>query len=81
LAVAVITRIKGGLPCIAEVTHCSPGCASKVNADPDDCYESEAPEIEFRLLTMKGKPAPWLEKLMTQDDQERIERELLEDID
>jgi hypothetical protein len=81
LAVAVITCIKGGLPCIAEVTHYTSGCASKVNAEPDDCYEGDAPEIEFRLLTTKGKPAPWLDKLMTQDDQERIERELLEEID
>lgn len=72
------TTINGGLPCIARVTHYSPGCAAKTNADPWDCYEAEYPEIEFDLLTTRGKPAPWLEKLMTDQDRERIENELLE---
>ncbi|MBK5204323.1 MAG: hypothetical protein JJD98_02630 [Polaromonas sp.] len=74
------TTINGGLPCIARVTHYSPGCAAKINADPYDCWESEPAEIEFKLLTTRGKPAPWLEKLMSTEDRERIETELLEEV-
>lgn len=74
------TTIGDGLPCIARVTHYSPGYAAKTNADPWDCYEAEYPEIEFDLLTTRGKPAKFLEKLMTSEDHERISNELLEEI-
>lgn len=72
------TTIKGGLPCIARVTRFSPGYASKVNAEPDDCYEGEPDEVEFVLLTTNYKPAPWLYKQASESDLMRIERELLE---
>jgi hypothetical protein len=72
------TTVKGGLPCIARVTRFEPGFPSKTNADPDDCYEGEPDEVEFVLLTMNYKPAPWLYKAASEDDLARIEREILE---
>ena len=72
------TTIKSGLPCIARVTYCSAGRAARVHGDPNDCYESEPPEIEFDLFTVRGKRAAWLDKLMTPADHIRITQQLLE---
>ena len=72
------TTIKSGLPCIARVTYSSPGFASKTCAEVDDCYEGEAPELEFELYTVGGKRAPWMHKLMTTADYDRISRKLME---
>ena len=72
------TTVKGGLPCIARVTSYSPGFAAKTNAEPDYCYPGEPEEVEFELLTLKGKPAEWLYKQASEADLARIETELLE---
>ena len=72
------TTIKSGLPCIARVTYSSPGRAGRVHGEPDDCYEAEPPELEFELYTIGGKRAPWMHKLMTTADYDRISRKLLE---
>ena len=37
-------------------------------------------EIEFELVTLKGKPAPWLNALLSEKDQERIQAEISEQI-
>lgn len=76
------TTIKGGLPCIARLTHCSGRYVpAKVNAEPDYCHEAEYPDIEFELLTLTGRPAPWLWKAATSADLERIETELLNELE
>jgi len=72
------TTIKSGLPCIARVTYASHGFAAKTCAEVDDCFEGEAPEIEFQLYTVSGKRATWMHKLMTDSDYDRISRKLLE---
>lgn len=74
------TTVKGGLPCIARATSYSPGFASKTNAEVDDCFEGEPEEVEFELLTLRGKPSPWIQKIATEADLTRIENEILESI-
>ena len=71
------TTIKSGLPCIARVTYSAPGRAARVHGDPDDCYEAEAPEIEFDLFTLRGKRAVWMDELVTPADHLRITQQLL----
>lgn len=72
------TTINGGLPCIARVTHYFKQPSNRSADNPWD-YEGYE-EIEFELLTTRGKPAKFLEKLMTDQDRERIENELLEEV-
>ena len=72
------THIKRGLPCLARITSYSPGFAAKTNAEADYCYPGEPKEIEFELLTLRGKPAPWIYKMASDADLARIENELLE---
>jgi hypothetical protein len=74
----MLTTIKCGLPCIARVTRFEPGYPSKTNADPDFCYEGAPDEVEFVLLTTRGKSATCLYKAASEADLARIESELLE---
>lgn len=72
------TTIKSGLPCLARLTHISGRyLPAIVNREPDYCHEAEYPEVEFELLTLAGKPAPWLYKAASEADLARIESELL----
>jgi len=69
------TTVKSGLPCLAKITHYFKQPAQGSSADSDwDCYGYE--DIEFELLTLKGKPAPWLNNLVSKKDRARIESEI-----
>lgn len=73
------TRI-AGIPCQAYVTHCyiqAPhrGSAHTCHSDMDYYGYSE---IEFEVLDRRGRPAPWLAKKLTSDDDERIQSEIIE---
>lgn len=61
-----------GIPCLAEMTFYESGWAGSYWEPP------EHPVAHFRILDRRGRPAPWLERKMTADDEERIERELIE---
>ena len=69
------TYVAGGLPCIARATSYSPPCNNR-RGHPDDWLPDDPEEIEFELLTLKGKPAPWIERRASQKDLDRIYDEL-----
>jgi hypothetical protein len=66
-----------GIPCIINVTYyfkqepLGPMCDSDL-----DCYGYT--EIEFEVCDRRGRPAPWLERKLTQEEKERIETEIEE---
>lgn len=68
-----------GIPCRVVVDSFTPGYPPKINADPAACYEGADPEIEFTVLDRRGRPAPWLERKMTDHDLARIERQIIEE--
>ena len=70
------TRI-AGIPCRVLVTAYHPGVSARTCAEVDDCFEGEAPELEFAVLDQRGRPAPWLAAKLTAPESARIERELL----
>jgi len=70
------THIKGGLPCMAVVTSYHPSWSGHA-ARWEDSLPDEDEELEFELRTLKGKPAPWMDKAATEKDLDRIECELL----
>ena len=62
-----------GIPCQIEVTRVYKGY-------PQTRYQpEELPEIEFSVLDRKGYAADWLERKMTQDDIDRINREYFDE--
>ena len=66
-----------GIPCLARVDYF-------FKKEPDfDTWASDwdyygYTEIEFTVCDRRGRPAPWLEKKMTDAEKERIENEILE---
>ena len=67
-----------GIPCTVEYTIQGKYQPAKINAEPDDCYEAEYPEVEFIVCDRNGRTAPWLERKMTDEDCQRIQVEILE---
>lgn len=66
-----------GIPAVASVTYFSRGAAAIYAADPGESYPAEPAEVAFRVLDRAGRPAPWLEAKLTDDEVHRIEAELL----
>lgn len=71
------TRISG-IPCQVEVTHFYKYRHANFRGTPDRWTPPEPEEISFQVLDRRGRPAPWLEEKLTEDDRVRIERELSE---
>ena len=69
------TYVAGGLPCIARVTSYSAPRNNR-RGHPEDWLPDEQEEIEFELLTLKGKPASWIERRASDKDRDRICGEL-----
>lgn len=67
------TRI-AGIPCLVEA-HISTVRAD-CRADSDWDYTGYS-EVEWSVLDRRGRPAPWLHRKLTSEDEERIEEELL----
>ncbi len=66
-----------GIPCLIQVDRCLVQKPMGPQADSDwDCYGFA--EIEFTILDRRGRPAPWLERKLTDDDTNRIETQILE---
>ena len=66
-----------GIPCHIDYTISGQYVPAKTNAPPEHCYPEEHPEVEFIVCDRRGRPAPWLEKKMTEQDSNRIELEIL----
>ena len=76
------TRV-AGIPCIARVTHYfrkAPHRGSAHTCDSDMDYYGYT-ECEFDILDRRGRPAPWLERKASDEDRERIEQEITEQLE
>ena len=76
-----ITKIEtkiSGIPCIVGVTRflCVRGSFSYSAAS--DMDYSGYTESEFEVCDRRGRPAPWLERKLTEEDTSRIESEIAE---
>lgn len=73
------TRV-AGIPCIARVTHyfCQPPMGPSADSDLD-CRGYT--ECEFDILDRRGRPAPWLERKASDEDRERIEQEIIDQLE
>lgn len=61
-----------GIPCLCDVVYYAPSHEAHIAGLPENCYPSEPTEFEFRLLDRRGYKAPWLERKLTDEDEERL---------
>ena len=67
-----------GIPCIIRVTSWEGYVPARLSGHPDNWAPAEGGEGDWEILDSKGRPAPWLERKMTSDDQSRITQEVFE---
>lgn len=65
-----------GIPCIIRVTEYTDIPAS-ISGPWENSFPAEF-EFEFEVLTIKGKPAAWLERKLTDADNYRLVDEFIE---
>ena len=69
-----------GIPCQVQMTRCFVQKPLGPNCDSDlDCYGYS--EVEFDVLDRNGRPAPWLERKMSDSERSEIEGLLLEEVE
>lgn len=76
------TRVSG-IPCLARVTHYHrqpPHRGSAHTCDSDWDYYGYT-ECKFQILDRRGRPAPWLERKLSDQDTARIEQEITKEIE
>lgn len=77
--IQITTRI-AGIPAVARVTYAHytrPNYASW--ASPEDYYGGWT--LSWEVCDRRGRPAPWLEKKLSKTDRNRIEAELIEQLE
>lgn len=58
----ILDMTVAGIPAKIEILSASPGRPAQTYGPPEKCYPGEPPEIEYRILDRRGRPAPWLER-------------------
>ncbi len=67
-----------GTPCRIVVTYWEPYVPAKVSGPPEYCYPAEGGYGEWEVRDRRGRPAPWLERKMTEEDRERIDQQVFD---
>lgn len=57
-----------GIPCTVRVDGYSPALPGRTWGPPDRCYPDEPAWCSFTVCDQRRRPAPWLERKMTEDD-------------
>lgn len=65
-----------GIPCIIRVLSWEPHLPAKVSGPPEYCYPAEGGYGDWEILDRRGRPAPWLEKKLTDKERTRIDAEV-----
>ena len=65
-----------GIPCLVKVTYWEPYVPAKVYGPPEHCYPSEGGEGDYEVCDLRGRPAKWLERKMTDQDHNLLAEEV-----
>lgn len=66
------TRVNG-VPCLCSVLEYSPYIPMRIyGPDIDQGTPPEYETFDYAILDKAGKPAPWLEKYLTDEDSDRL---------
>lgn len=67
-----------GIPCQCHVTMYSEGLPMRITGTGlGDADPPEPPDFEFDIYDRRGRHAPWLERKLTDDDDERLYHEFM----
>ena len=69
------TRVQG-IPCLVKVTSWEKYRPGQIFGRPEHCYPDEGGFGTWELRDRKGHKAAWLDKKLTQQDTDRIDREV-----
>jgi hypothetical protein len=67
-----------GIPCIVRVTYWEPYVPARLSGHPDNWAPAEGGDGDWEILDLKGRPAAWLERKMTDEDRSAINQEVFE---
>ena len=76
--IAEIEARVAGIPCIIGVIDWEAYVPAFTSGPPDRCYPSEGGCGSWDVLDRRGRPAPWLERKLTDSDRDRIEQEVFD---
>lgn len=62
-----------GIPCQIAVIDHEPYVPARISGPPEYCYPSEGGYSEYRVLDRKGYIAEWLERKITDEDENNIQ--------
>lgn len=71
------TRISG-IPCLIGVTEWEAYRSGYTSGPADRCYDAEGGCGSWEVLDRRGRPAPWLERKLTEKEESRIEQEVFD---
>lgn len=71
------TRV-AGIPCVVRVTYFAPADMGCTGGEADFWRPPSPPDIEYHVLDRRGRPAPWLDRKLTNEARARLERDLIE---
>jgi len=63
-----------GIPCLIVVTYWEPYVPAQISGPPEYCYPAEGGCGEWEVRDRRGRPAPWLERKLTEAERERIDQ-------
>lgn len=67
-----------GIPCRVRVTQWDAYDPGRASGPPESCYPPEGGEGEWEILDRNGRPAPWLERKMTDRDRNMVSEKVFE---
>lgn len=67
-----------GIPCIVAVLYWEPYALAKISGPPEDCCPEEGGCGEWELRDRRGRPAPWLERKLDDEERQRIDELVFE---
>lgn len=67
-----------GIPCVIRVISWEPYVTADIGGPPERCYPAEGGYGDWEVLDRRGKPARWLARKITKQDEIRIEQEVLD---
>lgn len=67
-----------GIPCVIAVTYWEPFRPGFLSGPPELCYPDEGGCGEWEVLDRRGRPAPWLERKLTDAERERIDQRVFD---
>ena len=68
-----------GIPCLIDVINTGWSTPAITHLLPEDCHPADGECADYVVCDRRGRPAPWLQRKMTDKDIDRIEQLIQEE--